>query len=83
MHDVTKTKASHHGKLNKVEVVEKVKWPVTHEGSLLAGEVRDSTVGTVESKARLVQEIIDYEGSHGACTQTFTKKIRKQIRSRP
>ena len=29
------------------------------------------------------QEIIDHETSHGTCTQTFIKKIRKQVRPRP
>jgi len=33
-----------------------------------------------ESKARPIREIIEHEGSHGDCTQTFIKKIRKQIR---
>jgi hypothetical protein len=33
-------------------------------------------------KARLIREIIDYEDSHGQCTQTFIKKVRKQVRPR-
>jgi hypothetical protein len=33
-----------------------------------------------DTKARLVREIIEYEGSHGSCTKTFTRKVRKQIR---
>ena len=28
----------------------------------------------------LIREIIEYEGSHGRCTQTFIKKVRKQTR---
>jgi hypothetical protein len=33
-----------------------------------------------DTKARLIREIIEYEGSHGRCTQTFIKKVRKQVR---
>lgn len=80
-HDVTKTKASHHGKTNRVVAPPKTQWPVTHEGGQLATEVKGST-STVEVKAKLIQEIIEYEDSHGQCTQTFIKKIRKQVRSR-
>jgi hypothetical protein len=43
--------------------------------------VRDSG-GSNDLKAKLIREIMDYEGSHGSCTQTFIKKIRKQIRPR-
>jgi hypothetical protein len=78
-HDVTKTKPSHHRQPNKAAVVTKVQWPVTPEGIRLAGEVRDSTTAET-GKTRLIQEIIDHEGSHGLCTQTFAKKIRKQVR---
>jgi hypothetical protein len=78
-HDVTKTKPSHHRQANKAEVATKQVWPSTYEGDQLAKEVRDSKVGSPELKARLTREIIDYEGSHGKCTQTFVKKIRKQV----
>lgn len=77
--DVTKTKASHHRPTNKKEPVVKQTWPATHEGSQLAKEVQDSGVGD-ELKARLIRDIIEYEGSHGNCTQTFSRKIRKQVR---
>ena len=80
--DVTKTKPSHHRQANKVAVVEKQTWPVTFEGGQLAQEVKDSTVVSNDSKSKLIREIIDYEVSHGSCTQTFTRKIRKQVRSR-
>jgi hypothetical protein len=80
--DVTKTKPSHHRPTNKVEVVEKTVWPTTFEGGQLATEVRDSAMCTSEVKAKLIREIIDYEDSHGQCTQTFSKKVRKQIRPR-
>jgi hypothetical protein len=79
-HDVTKTKASHHQRSNKTAVVVKAQWPVTPQGIQLATEVRDGAGGTPEAKARLIQEIMDHEDSHGLCTQTFVKKIRKQVR---
>lgn len=81
-HDVTKTKPSHHRKPNTVEVAAKVQWPITFEGGQLATEVRDSPICTAEVKARLIREVVDHEASHGLCTQTFIKKVRKQIRPR-
>jgi hypothetical protein len=81
-HDVTKTKPSHYRATNKAPVVEKTTWPVTSEGNKLAGEVRDTSAGTADSRAKLVREIIDHESTHGLITQTFMKKVRKQIRSR-
>jgi hypothetical protein len=81
-HDVTKTKPSHHRPTNRVEVAEKPQWPVTHEGGQLATEVRDSKICTAEVKTRLIREIMEHEASHGVCTQTFIKKVRKQIRPR-
>jgi hypothetical protein len=81
--DVTKTKASHYkttpGKTD-AEVAAKAQWPVTFEGAKLATEVQASTTCTSAVKAKLVREIIDYEDSHGQCTQTFIKKMRKQFR---
>jgi DnaJ-class molecular chaperone len=77
--DVTKTKASHHKPTNKVEAVAKPQWPVTFEGGKLATDVKESG-HTSDVKARLIREIIEYEGTHGSCTQTFQKKVRKQIR---
>jgi hypothetical protein len=81
MRDVTKTKPSHHRQPNKAAVVEKQTWPITFEGEKLATEVRDAGCSN-DLKTRLIREIMDYEGSHGSCTQTFIKKIRKQIRPR-
>ena len=81
-HDVTKTKPSHHRQSNKVEVAEKPQWPVTFEGGQLATEVRDSSMCTAEVKSRLIREVMEHEASHGLCTQTFIKKVRKQIRPR-
>ena len=79
-HDVTKTKPSHYRQSNQKAVAEKQVWPSTFEGGRLATEVRDSAGASNDTKAKLIREIIDYEGSHGSCTQTFVKKIRKQIR---
>jgi len=80
MRDVTKTKPSHHGNPSKAAVVAKATWPSTFDGTTLATEVNASGL-SAETKARLVREIIEYEGSHGKCTQTFSKKVRKQLRS--
>jgi len=82
-HDVTKTKPSHHRGANKAaEAAAKPQWPTTGEGGRLATEVRDSKSVTEAEKTRLIREIIDYEQSHGQCTQTFLKKVRKQVRPR-
>lgn len=78
--DVTKTKPSHYQQANKAKVVEKQTWPSTFEGGQLATEVRDCATLSADTKARLTREILDHEASHGKCTQTFVKKIRKQIR---
>jgi hypothetical protein len=83
--DVTKTKPSHYrqspGVGNKAEVA-KAQWPTTLEGGRLATEVQASATCTGADKAKIIREIIDYETSHGQCTQTFLKKVRKQIRPR-
>ena len=81
-HDVTKTKASHHRQSNKAAVVAKAQWPTTPQGMQLATEIRDGSSCTSDVKTRLIQEIMDHEDSHGLCTQTFVKKIRKQVRPR-
>jgi hypothetical protein len=79
MRDVTKTKPSHHGTPAKATPAAKATWPTTFDGTQLATQVNASGLSP-EVKARLVREIIEYEGSHGKCTQTFTKKVRKQLR---
>ena len=80
-HDVTKTKPSHHRQPNKAGVVaEKPNWPTTFEGGQLANEVRDCPTVSNDTKAKLTREIMDHEATHGKCTQTFIKKIRKQVR---
>ena len=78
--DVTKTKPSHHTQSNRAPVVVKQMWPATPEGALLASEVRDCTRVSAETKVRVTREIIDHETTHGTCTQTFTKKVRKLLR---
>ena len=80
-HDVTKTKPSHHKPAaSKVAPATKEQWPTTPSGQLLANEVQSSVACAAEAKARLIREIIDHEDTHGLCTQTFIKKVRKQIR---
>jgi hypothetical protein len=79
-HDVTKTKPSHYRQTNKAPTVEKQVWPTTAAGEALAIEIRDHKALSVDTKARLTREIIDHEATHGQCTQTFLKKLRKQIK---
>jgi hypothetical protein len=77
-HDVTKTKPSHHRPAVAAPAGPKV--PVTAEGAQLAAEVRASAVLGEDAKARLVAEIVNHESTHGRCTKTFLKKVRKQTR---
>jgi len=77
-HDVTKTKPSHHRPVAAVPAGPRV--PGTWEGSQLAAEVNASATLTGEAKARLVAEIVNHESTHGRCTKTFIKKVRKQVR---
>jgi len=84
MRDVTKTKPAHFRQTNKApEAEKKPDWPTTFDGGKLATEVRDSATTSAETKARLIREIIDYEGSHGSCTKTFMQKVRKQLKVVP
>jgi predicted secreted Zn-dependent protease len=46
----------------------------------LALEVRASPVLAEDAKTRLLAEIMNHESTHGRCTKTFIKKIRKQTR---
>ncbi len=78
--DVTKTKPSHRTPTNRTPQVEKQVWPATPEGARLATEVKDCVSVSLEVKSRMTREIIDHETSHGTCTQTFLKKVRKQMR---
>jgi hypothetical protein len=79
-HDVTKTKPSHHRGNNKLVVPAKQTWPTTYEGDLLANEVKGSAHLSADTKSKLTREIIDHESTHATCTQTFIKKLRKQIK---
>ena len=76
--DVTKTKPSHY---RAAEAIPKgPRGPVTQEGVQLAAEVSASPILPEEAKTRLLAEIINHESTHGRCTKTFLKKIRKQTR---
>jgi hypothetical protein len=77
--DVTKTKESHHRPTNKAAVVEKQTWPTSPDGIKLATDIKASTLSE-DTKAKLTREIIEHEDKHGQCTQTFVKKMRKQVR---
>ncbi len=79
--DVTKTKPSHHQK--PVSATVKQTWPTTSEGITVATAIRDSGLITAEVKTRLIQEIMDHEATHGRCTETFLKKMRKHVRVSP
>ncbi len=77
-HDVTKTKPSHHRP--EVPVPTGPRVPTTPEGIQLASEVNASTALAEEAKKRLLAEIVNHESTHGRCTRTFLKKVRKQVR---
>ena len=76
--DVTKTKPSHYRTAE--EAPKGPRGPATPEGMQLAAEVGASAILPEDAKARLVAEIINHESTHGRCTKTFLKKIRKQFR---
>jgi len=80
MRDVTKTKPSHYRQPNKPGTVEKQQGPTSYEGIQLANEVRACATLSSGTKSKLVLEIVEHEATHGKCTQTFLKKIRKQLR---
>jgi len=77
-HDVTKTKPSHYRPAVAVSAGPRA--PVTPEGAQLALEVNASTVLSADAKTRLLAEIMNHESTHGRCTKTFLKKVRKQAR---
>lgn len=82
-HDVTKTKPSHHRGSSAVAISAGPKGPTTAEGVQLAVEVNASAVLAADAKTRLIAEISNHESTHGRCTKTFIKKIRKQTRPGP
>ncbi len=53
---------------------------MTSEGVQLALEVRACAVLPEDAKTRLLAEIVNHESTHGRCTKTFIKKVRKQTR---
>jgi hypothetical protein len=60
--------------------VEKPTWPSTVAGAQLATEIKSAPGLSADVKARLTREIIDHETTHGQCTKTFLKKVRKHVR---
>ncbi|HEU4405403.1 MAG TPA: molecular chaperone DnaJ [Polyangiaceae bacterium] len=78
-HDVTKTKPSHHRPANQPANQPKQQGPSTPAGVMLAKEVEAGGL-SAEAKAKLTREIAEHEAVHGQCTQTFIKKVRKQLR---
>ncbi|WP_437980024.1 molecular chaperone DnaJ [Sorangium sp. So ce117] len=78
--DVTKTKPSHFRQPNKQAAVEKPEGPASLEGIQLAREVNAAAHLSSGTKTKLTLEIMEHEGTHGKCTQTFIKKVRKQLR---
>jgi hypothetical protein len=78
-HDVTKTKPSHY-KPVAASAPSGPRVPATTEGIQLAADVNASTVLTADAKTRLVAEIVNHESTHGRCTKTFLKKVKKQAR---
>jgi hypothetical protein len=77
-HDVTKTKPSHYR--SAAAAAPGPKGPTTPEGVQLALEVNASAVLAQDAKTRLLAEIMNHESTHGRCTKTFLKKVRKQTR---
>jgi hypothetical protein len=80
-HDVTKTKPSHHRPAAVLPTGPKV--PTTPEGTQLAREVSACAALAEDAKTRLLAEIMNHETTHGRCTKTFIKKVRKQTRPGP
>jgi hypothetical protein len=80
LRDVTKTKPSHYRQAAQAQETTRQGVPTTYEGTQLATEVKGSPNCSDDVKARLIREIAEYETSHGRCTQTFIKKIRRQLR---
>ncbi len=77
-HDVTKTKPSHYRAAAVAPAGPKA--PTTSEGAQLAAEVNACAILSADAKTRLVAEIVNHESTHGRCTKTFLKKVRKQTR---
>ncbi|MDC0742058.1 molecular chaperone DnaJ [Polyangium mundeleinium] len=80
LRDVTKTKPSHYRATNKAAAPPKAQGPATSAGIALANEVQASAHVSNDTKAKLTREIADHEATHGKCTETFIKKVKKQLR---
>lgn len=76
--DVTKTKPSHYAREPAPSAAKGPSGPITPEGVQLALEVKASKVLPEDAKTRLLAEIVNHESTHGRCTKTFIKKVRKQ-----
>jgi hypothetical protein len=77
--DVTKTKPSHHQPNKHAAPAVKQTDPTTFAGIELAKEVEANAHISSDTKAKLRREIMAYEASHGSCTKTFIRKVRKQL----
>lgn len=77
-HDVTKTKPSHHHAPSQVS--SGPRGPVTPEAVQLSSDVSASLALSPDAKVKLLAEILAHEVSHGRCTKTFVRKVRKQAR---
>jgi hypothetical protein len=82
-YDVTKTKPSHHRQSNQSGAAAKPTWPTSFAGAQLAAEVRDCPTCPEALRTRLIAEIMEHEQQHANCTQTFIKKVRKQLKTKP
>ena len=80
-HDVTKTKPSHYRQAAAAPTGPR--GPTTSEGVQLSREVSACAILAEDTKTRLLAEIVNHESTHGRCTKTFIKKIRKQTRPAP
>jgi len=78
--DVTKTKPSHFQAPAKPGAATGPRVPTTPSGQLLANEIEKSA-SSAALKSKLLRETVDHEDAHGLCTQTFVKKIRKQLKA--
>jgi len=80
LRDVTKTKPSHYRAATTKPTAEKSQGPETFAGVQLANEVQASANVSNDTKAKLTREIAEHEATHGKCTETFIKKVKKQLR---
>lgn len=80
MRDVTKTKPSHYAPQRAAASAPVIDVPTTAEGMKLAKEVGEASNLSTEAKAKLIRSIVDYEATHGQCSLTFSRKLRKAIR---